>query len=123
MSDWWAKRLAGEAPSPSPMLLVPAQYSNRPVAPQEQPVQRVLNEQMGPTDQIGMGAAIRLWKGGEAYRVEGGKRCPSCGSANVFSRTGRGSNSMINGAAPAPHCFECGWNGKYEQASQGSWAV
>lgn len=122
MSDWWTKKLAGEKPSPEPMQMVPAQYSNRPVPPQEQPAQRVLNEQASPTAQIGMGVAIRSWKGGEAHQREGGNRCPSCGSANVFSRTGRGSNSMINGAAPAPHCFECGWNGKYEQASQSLWA-
>lgn len=63
-----------------------------------------------------MGEALRLWKGGEAMRKEGNMTCPECGSIYVFSRTGRGQNTMVNGAAPAPRCYECGWNGLYDQA-------
>lgn len=119
MSDWWSKKLKGEKPSPQPMYPNPAAYSNRPV---QQP-QQVLQQELPPTEQLSMGQAIRMWKGGEAHRREGGMRCPECGSQHVFSRTGKGANSMINGAAPAPRCFECGWNGLYDQASQVNWAV
>lgn len=82
--------------------------------------QRVLDETRQPTDNISMGEAIRLWKGGEAARREGNVTCPACGSRNVFSRA---KGTMVNGATPAPRCFECGWNGIYEQGEQSSWAV
>lgn len=132
MSDWWAKKIAGEKPTPertyatpptAPALrfATPAAQPHRPL--QEGERQALLDPQRQPTEQIGMGDAIRLWKGGEAARKEGNMSCPECGSKNVFSRVGRGSNSMINGAQPAPRCFECGWNGKYGQADQSSWSV
>lgn len=115
MSDWWNKKLKGEKPTPQPNYPNPAQYSNRPVAQPQQ--QQAPVQELPSNGQITMGAAIRNWKGGEAMRREGDMRCPSCGSRNVFSRTGKGANSMILGAAPAPHCFDCGWNGLYEQAT------
>jgi len=70
-----------------------------------------------------MGDAIRLWKGGEAMRKEGNMTCPECGSMNVFGRTARASNTTVSGNSPAPRCFECGWNGLYNQAIEGSWAT
>jgi hypothetical protein len=127
MSDWWSKKLAGEKPSTprvsptpptQPVIRLPATQQT---VPQEQQRQEVLNPNRAPTENISMGEAIRLWKGGEAHRRDGGLTCPDCGSNNVFSRTGRGANSMVNGAQPAPRCFECGWNGLYDQASQASW--
>lgn len=122
MSDWWNKKLKGEKPSPQPMYPNPAAYSQRPAQTQEvQP--HTVEENLPPNTQINMGQAIRMWKGGEAHRKEGNMRCPECNSRNVFTRTGKGANSMINGAAPAPRCFECGWNGMYDQASQVNWAV
>ena len=120
MSNWWSSKLSGEKPEPKPSYLMPTKQNNLP-ATQQAPQQRVLDPQVAPTEQIGMGAAIRLWQGGEAARKEGNMICPECGSRNVFSRTGKGHNSMINGASPAPRCFECGWNGKYSQADEGSW--
>jgi hypothetical protein len=67
--------------------------------------------------------AKRLWKGGEAAKKQGDMSCPDCGSQNIFVRTAKGGNTMISGNAPAPRCFECGWNGIYDQGSQSSWAV
>lgn len=132
MSDWWSRRLSDGSPRPTPRpeavppitppqrwgIQVPAQ-----VPPPQQSVphnQRVLDESRAPTDNISMGEAIRMWKGGEAARREGNMTCPSCGSRNVFSRA---KGTMVNGATPAPRCFECGWNGIYEQGEQSSWAV
>lgn len=134
MSDWWSRRLSDPnppttrqvqaLPPTSPPIRFPAA-----VTPQYQPQpqfqstsQRVLDESRAPTDNLGMGEAIRLWKGGEAHRKEGHLSCPSCGSKNVFTRVGRGG-TMVNGSSPAPRCFECGWNGIYDQGEQSSWAV
>lgn len=128
MSDWWSKKLAGEKPtapriSPTPPTQPVVRFPpmQQPVQQQQQGRQELLNPDRAPTENISMGEAIRLWKGGEAQRRDGGLSCPDCGSNNVFSRTGRGANSMVNGAQPAPRCFECGWNGLYDQASQASW--
>ena len=132
MSDWWSKKLSGQpttpqrsAPTPptSPpghiQLRNPAQVQPQPTAHD----QRVLDPSRAPTDQITMGEALRMWKGGEAHRKEGNLTCPECGSIYVFSRTGRGAGTTVNGATPAPRCYECGWNGLYDQASQSNWGV
>lgn len=126
MSDWWSKKLAGENPTPqrtfttpptTPPMRLPMQ-SPAQTQPMQVPSGRqdVLDPSRGPNEQITMGEALRLWQGGEAMRKEGNLTCPDCGSIYVFSRTGRGHNTMINGASPAPRCYECGWNGMYEQA-------
>lgn len=69
-----------------------------------------------PTDENGqihfMDAAMR-WRGGKGTKTETG-RCPECGSANFFSRK-EGTKMTANGpVAPAPQCFDCGFNGVYE---------
>lgn len=129
MSDWWSKKLAGETPAPqrtyttpptSPPLRIP-QQQQAPAPQQYNGRQELLDPNRAPTEQITMGEAIHLWKGGEAMRKEGNSTCPECGSIYVFSRTGRGAGTMVNGAAPAPRCYECGWNGMYDQGSQGNW--
>lgn len=135
MSDWWTKKLAGENPTPqrtyqtpptSPPMRIPMQSPQQQhpptyQTPQDEAVnQKILDPNRGATENITMGEALRLWKGGEAMKKEGNMTCPDCGSIYVFSRTGRGANSMINGAHPAPRCYECGWNGMYSQAVQGS---
>jgi hypothetical protein len=132
MSDWWSKKLTGQQPTPqrtyqtpptSPPVRIP--YTQQPQAPvqQQQQDQNVLDPSRSPTDQITMGEALRLWKGGEAHRRDGNVTCPDCGSIYVFSRTGRGSGTSVNGATPAPRCYACGWNGMYDQASQANWGV
>lgn len=130
MTDWWSKKLAGETPTPqrtyatpptSPPVQIPVTRTQPMQSPQAQAQsQNVLDPNRAPTEQVTMGEALRLWKGGEAMKKEGNMTCPDCGSIYVFSRTGRGAGSMINGASPAPRCYECGWNGMYTQAIQGS---
>ena len=133
MSDWWSRRLSN-APQPaqrtapqstppsSPPLRFPVQVPTTPQPVQhQQGRQQVLDENRAPTDNISMGDAIRLWKGGEAMRKEGNMSCPECGSPHVFGRSTRASNTTVGGKAPAPRCFECGWNGLYNQAIEGSW--
>lgn len=136
MSDWWSRRLSDSPARPAPRteasppvtpptrwgIQVPAQTPAQvpPQHPQPSGNQRVLDENRAPTENITMGEALRLWKGGEAARREGGMTCPACGSRHVFSRA---KGTMVNGATPAPRCFECGWNGIYEQGEQSNWAV
>jgi hypothetical protein len=131
MTDWWSKKLTGDNPAPQrtyatpptspPGLRIPMPAPQPQQSAQQQAQgQNVLDPNRAPTEQLTMGEALRLWKGGEAMKKEGNMTCPDCGSIYVFSRTGRGANSMINGAQPAPRCYECGWNGMYSQAIQGS---
>jgi hypothetical protein len=133
MSDWWSRKLTGNAPA-TPVRTFSTPVSTPPIGirqntmavtplhSQDVAQQQVLDEGRSATDQIGMSDAIRLWKGGEAHRRDGNSSCPSCGSGLVFSRTGR-SGTTVNGNAPAPRCFSCGWNGMYEQADQISWSA
>ena len=122
MSSWWDKKLTGKEPESSlpPVtkdVIIPAlrQQASAVAAQRTAPSPA----QSDPTGQTDMGSAIRSWKGGEAHRREGSLTCPRCGSKNVFSRANGGSM----GHSPAPRCFECGWNGIYEQADQTSWSV
>jgi len=123
MSDWWSKKLAGERPTPPRPALPPTEVPIRfPQAPQhQQGQQRTARSDEGPEPET-LSEFLRSnrTKGGEATRKEN-MTCPDCGSPYVFSRTGRGSGTTINGAAPAPRCYECGWNGLYDQANQGNW--
>ena len=131
-NDWWSRRLTNSpqptrpapqsTPPSTPPLRFPVQVPTTP-QPAQQSRQQVLDEQRAPTDQINMSDAIRLWKGGEAMRKEGNMSCPECGSHNVFGRSTRASNTTVGGKSPAPRCFECGWNGLYNQAIEGSWAT
>lgn len=138
MGDWWADRLAGkepqsrevrDTPNPPPINFPTAQTNPQPVT-QPSPQERYINQQQqnqqhhpDPNGQVTMGDAIRTWQGGEAWKKDGHLVCPSCGSNNYFSRTSRTGGSMINGASPAPRCYECGYNGLYEQADQSAWVA
>jgi len=120
-NDWWSRRLTSNtttqpaqrtsAPPTTPAIRFPS-------STQTQPLQQAHHPTETPAT---MGEAIRVWQGGEASRKEGHMRCPECGSRHVFSRVGSGTT--VNGAQPAPRCFECGWNGKYNQGDQSNWAV
>lgn len=127
MSDWWSRQLSGEKPSypvttppiTPPMrtaIRIPQSYSPYPQSMASDPQSRSLDPMRSPDEQITMGDALRLWRGGEAARKET-HSCPECGSSLVFSR----SKGGVNGMPPAPRCYTCGWNGKYSQGDQSSW--
>jgi hypothetical protein len=130
-NDWWSKKLSGAqpqktAPSSVPPISIPLRF------PTPQPTPRPLyttdrqdrlRDDLPSDAQLTMGEAIKLWKGGEAMKKQGDLTCPECGSGNVFIRTSKASSNTVQGNAPAPRCFECGWNGMYDQASQASWGV
>ena len=130
-SDWWSRKLSGNQPPSPPTRSSSLPPSSAPVrigqqlqfprtqAPEHS--ERLLDDQRPATQEINMGDAIRLWRGGEAARKEGNMYCPECGSQHVFSRTGKGANTTIQGKAPAPRCFECGWTGLYTQGVETTW--
>lgn len=122
MSSWWDKKLTGAEPArSSPPITKDATLPALRQQATEVAAQRTAlpSTQSDPTGETNMGSAIRSWKGGEAHRREGSLTCPRCRSKNVFNR----SNGGTLGHSPAPRCFECGWNGLYEQADQTSWSV
>ena len=124
MSDWWSKKLSGEKPTVPRPSLPPTQVPMRfpaSVTAQAQPQQGYVNSDEPEPENLTQFLKSNKTKGGEATRKET-MTCPDCGSPYVFSRTGRGANTMINGAHPAPRCYECGWNGLYDQASQTNWS-
>lgn len=70
-----------------------------------------------------VGDAITRWRGGDGARD--GMSCPNCQAKGkpgrlMFSRTkGQGAslgkiNQHGQTVAPAPMCFECGYNGIYQ---------
>ena len=134
MSDsksWWAKRLgnqpqAREQQYPTPQQgyppAVPQQQQQQPGYPQQQGYQ-----QQQPQDpyagkkpaNVGEAVeAMKYWTGGEAVATET-QRCPSCGGNHYFSR--RAGSSRL--PPPAPQCFDCGYNGMFEQGDQSAWAA
>lgn len=134
-SDWWAKKLSGNpttsarpTTSSMPPTTIPIRLPSGLTHSNPQPYKDTpLPQQPVSNEPITMGEALRqphLWEGrGEAAKKQGNLTCPECGSGNVFIRTAKGGNTTINGNSPAPRCFECGWNGMYDQASQASWVV
>jgi len=124
-SDWWSRKLNNQ-PAPArpslPPVQAPIRFPAQPNSPTLTPAAQnthVLDPSKHATEQISMGDAIHLWKGGEAARTEGGLSCPSCGSHLVFTR----GNNRVNGAQPAPRCFSCGYNGSYSQGEQSNWTA
>lgn len=123
MSDWWSKKLAGEKPTAPRSGLPPVEVPLR-FAPHQPATQRgapQAHDNGHEPETLSEFLRSNRTKGGEAARKED-VTCPDCGSPYVFSRTGRGQGTSINGIAPAPRCYECGWNGMYDQASQSSWS-
>lgn len=120
MSDWWSKKLAGETPSRppaiSPMgtspLSLPVTQSSSPMQAPQQPQQLEAPKSFSEALRRG------VTSGGERQRKDGNVTCPSCGGHYVFSRA---KGNIHNGAEPAPRCYECGWNGLYEQGDSSNW--
>lgn len=120
-NSWWTSKLNNTQDEPkksvppvSPNYVLPVFREQA-----QQKTTPTQNSGIDPNGKTDMATAVRMWKGGEAHRIDGNLSCPRCGSANVFSR----ANASAGGKVPAPRCFECGWNNMYEQADQVSWSV
>ena len=113
MGDWWSKKFQEMGAPPVPV--VPAYQ--QPVVPQQVPtnVRGRFSQPVG-----GHGTYQDILNGNiEGYAPDPRKygnlkdtsvptHCPQCDSPNYFSRT---TALRSGGRAPAPHCFECGYNG------------
>lgn len=121
MSDWWTKKLSGEKPTPPrPSFTPPVNPVPTHITPQHvTQTQQVQPQQSAESlsDALRMG----LTNGGEATRRDT-MSCPACGGNYLFSRTTMGGGTTQNGHSPAPRCYTCGWNGRYEQGDQSKWA-
>ena len=113
-SDWWARRL-GQPQQRTPLVPTPRypnpQYQQQAPAPQYQQQQ----QQPKVTPDNLYDAAMQ-WQGGEAHRKEV-YACPQCGGGHFFSRT----NGPSRGPAPAPMCYDCGYNGMFMQGDPAVW--
>lgn len=120
-SSWYARRFGGQqqpqaqglrpAAGPPPGY-VPGGYP-QPQQPQQQYAQ-------APKPKVtieNLWGAMLEWNGGKAHKIDA-EPCPECGSARYYSRTGEGTR---RGPPPAPHCFDCGFNGMFQQGMATSW--
>ena len=149
MSNFWSKQLG--TPSPGGIVVPPQQpqpvYQQPATAPQQhvqqpQPHQEMTPQQQAileaqqrasqnvddPNRQLSLREAVTRWKGGEAWQKEGHLRCPGCNSATGYTQfSGNLGHAQAvfterGQATPRGHCFECGYNGQYQQGLEASWA-
>ena len=124
MSDsasWYQRKLAAVRSAPPgralnapvvPQRLQPQQY------PQQQEFIQFQQQPAAPKVTIdNFWGAMQQWRGGKAHKIDA-EPCPECGSNNYYSRTGEGAR---RGPPPAPHCFQCGYNGMFTQGQQSTW--
>ena len=129
MSDtgWWARRLA---PQTRQQSVPPQQYQVPQGSPQPQgPTHGAVGayaqqlERLQPNGQQQVTAENLFvmagqWHGGPAHRADPDP-CPQCGSNQFFSRAAK--NSRL--PPPAPHCYNCGYNGLFEQGDPTTWGA
>lgn len=123
-NDWWSRRL-GEQHAPPPNY-PPATYPQQPQQgypqhPQQgypQQPQQGYPPQQPMVNADNLYQAAMTWQGGEAHRKET-NRCPNCGGNHYFSRAA----GVSRGPAPAPLCYDCGFNGMFQQGDPATWGA
>jgi hypothetical protein len=125
-ANWWASKLGASPPAtrtestpptyrPPGGIRIAAQPPAPPPAYTQQHSIAAEEPQVDPNGQVRFMDAMKRWKGTRAAQAI--DSCPACGSPHVFAIQ-RG----INGAAPAPRCTACGWNGGlFDQGDQANW--
>lgn len=113
-NDWWSRRLGNQQPQQTPIY-------QQPQAPQQYQQQAPQYTQQPQPQQPRVTAenlydAAMTWQGGQATRTET-QSCPNCGGGHYFSRT----NGPSRGPAPAPMCYDCGYNGMFTQGDPAVW--
>ena len=119
-AGWWSRKLGTPQQQQTPIYpqqqypqyqqQQPQQQPVHPQAPQAQPQQQM---KVTPANLF---EAAMTWQGGPAARTET-QSCPQCGGGHYFSRT----NGPSRGPAPAPMCYDCGYNGMFIQGDPGNW--
>lgn len=114
-SDWWAKKLGGNA-APStytPTTPPPSSYPGGPAVPQYIPP--VPQGQAPQVTKDNFAQVAGLWKGGEASRKET-SRCPHCGGDHFFSMANAGGSQIATTrgmVSAAPRCADCGYTTRH----------
>ena len=126
-ADWFARKAGNTAPAVRRPLgiQVPAQ-APAPVVQQPQGGVSVQEEDVGTEDLslTDMLAGRGTSRGAQATKTET-MNCPSCGSRNFFSNRNGGmlvKPETGEQVAANPKCFECGYNGRFTQGDEASWA-
>lgn len=137
MSDtasWYQRKLAQmrgpQAPYPQarPNPGMPPQQWAPAVQPVQAPVQQqyaqpqtydetVKQEGASMTSLLDVQRATGIAKPGKGQRLNPDP-CPNCGRGLFYADLGKARR----GPPPAPHCFNCGFNGLFEQGLEASWA-
>jgi hypothetical protein len=121
--DWYARKIAslrgGQAAPPAPQYRQP----NHPQPQQQRPLPQVQQmpqqqQEMPPVTMENLYAAAGYWQGGQAHKVDR-EPCPECGSPQYYSRAG----GARRGPPPAPHCYNCGYNGMFQQGEPSTWGA
>ena len=119
-SGWWSRKL-GTPQQQQQTPIYPQQQYPQYQQPQQQPPMHPQAPQAQPQQQFrvtpeNLYEAAMMWQGGPAARTET-QACPQCGGGHYFSRT----NGPSRGPAPAPMCYDCGYNGMFIQGDPGNW--
>jgi predicted RNA-binding Zn-ribbon protein involved in translation (DUF1610 family) len=93
------------------------QYQQVQQMPQQQPQYQQVQQQE-PVTIANLWDKMTVWRGGKAHQVDR-EPCPECGSSQYFSR----SSGARRGPPPAPHCYNCGFNGLFEQGEATTWGA
>ena len=143
MSDtasWYQRKVAqmrGQQPAPQPYQAranpgMPPQQWAPTVQSVQAPVQPVQQQYVQPQPQtydemakqegvslsnlLDVQRATGVAKPGKGARLNPDP-CPECGKNLFYSDLG----TKRRGPSPAPHCFNCGYNGLFEQGLPASW--
>jgi predicted nucleic-acid-binding Zn-ribbon protein len=104
----------------------PQQYNHAGHQPVQQqfgqlPVTQQVPQQPQPPPEVtidNLFDAMKFWKGGPGAKTDPDP-CPNCGSNQYFSRA-----VSRRGPAPAPHCYNCGYNdGMFTQGEATTWGM
>ena len=119
-SSWYARKLA-QTRTPQGFQRQPVPQYQQPVPTyQQQPQQQPQNLPEVPPETLT--EMLEMQKHGQGLKPGKGARlnpdpCPNCGGALFFHDLGKKSR----GPAPAPHCFNCGFNELFEQGLESNW--
>ncbi len=136
MSNWIDRQLrergvtppqpsAFPQPSPQPVHQAPTHWQPSPPSPQYQQQQLISREQVSTHDITGMMAGAAQSMNRPTQQSGETENCPRCNSSQYFNRANlpnqeggapKQFSSITNTTvSPAPHCYECGFNNRFEQ--------
>lgn len=117
--DWYARKFNPHQQAPQRQYVPPSPPARNPY--QTVPGQHQVPPQPPPPGSVNTNNFMEMasqWRGGPAMRQET-QNCPQCSSPRYYSR----AKSVSRGPAPAPHCFDCGFNGLFEQGDPTTWGA